>query len=36
MFLTISDFARVERAALFAARIAVGAAVNSSDGASGA
>ena len=32
MSLTISNFARVERAALVAARVAVGAAVSSSDG----
>lgn len=32
MFLTNSNFARVERAALFAARVKVGAAVSSSDG----
>ena len=32
MFLTINNFARVKRAALFAARIAVGADVSSGDG----
>ena len=33
IFLTIRDFARVKRAAFFCARVAVGAAVSSTDGA---
>jgi hypothetical protein len=36
MFFAISNFTTINRAALFAARVAVGAAVGSSDNASGA